>query len=265
MRETVPVSVIIPCYNASKTIGRAIASVLAQTVLPCEIIIVDDKSVDNTLEVVREIIKKIEDKVPVAIFCNEINKGAGESRNIGWDAAKGEYIAFLDSDDAWFGDKLETQYRIMDNDKDISLSFHKIGLNNAKKACSEPAKCYVMSKYVALYKNMISTPGVMVKRNITHRFKLGKRYSEDAWLWCQILWDDMKVVRIDRELGRVFKYYYGESGLSGNMWAMEKGELGNYLYLFREGKIGIFLFTSASIFSLIKFIRRLVLKVCTCR
>lgn len=98
------VSIIMPTYNREKTIKRAIDSILEQTYQDFEIIIVDDNSKDNT----EQIVKSIEDRRIIYIR-NEENKGANASRNIGIEMARGEYIAFQDSDDEWLKEKLEYQ------------------------------------------------------------------------------------------------------------------------------------------------------------
>ena len=98
------VSVIIPTYNRSRTILRAIKSVLNQTYKNIEVIIVDDASTDNT----EEIVKGLND--PRIIYIkHETNKGGAAARNTGIKLAKSEYIAFQDSDDEWYPEKLQLQ------------------------------------------------------------------------------------------------------------------------------------------------------------
>ncbi len=97
------VSVIIPTYNRASLIKRSIMSVLNQTYNNLELIIVDDGSTDNT----EEIVKSIKDER--IVYIKQPNKGACAARNNGIDYAKGEYIAFQDSDDVWHINKLERQ------------------------------------------------------------------------------------------------------------------------------------------------------------
>lgn len=100
------VSVIIPVYNREKTIERAIDSVLSQTYTNFEIIIVDDNSTDNTMSLV----SRYENNEPrIRHVQHNKNKGAQAARNTGIKMAKGEWIAFLDSDDEWLPQKLELQ------------------------------------------------------------------------------------------------------------------------------------------------------------
>ena len=109
------VSVIIPTYNGSNTILRAINSVLNQTYSNLELIIVDDCSKDNTFEVV----KNVKDK-RVKVLRHKKNRGGSAARNTGIKEAKGEYIAFLDDDDEWLSEKVEKQVEYLKN-KESSL------------------------------------------------------------------------------------------------------------------------------------------------
>ena len=98
------VSVIIPTYNRAHLIGRSIQSVLNQTYQDFEIIIVDDGSTDDTEDVIRN----FNDSRIIYIRHKE-NKGPSAARNTGIKASKGEFIAFQDSDDEWFPEKLDKQ------------------------------------------------------------------------------------------------------------------------------------------------------------
>lgn len=110
MRYHPLVSVIIPVYNREKTIVRALRSVLNQTYANYEIIVVNDGSTDGSLSLIRSF---VDDRITV-ISLSE-NHGASFARNIGMTEAKGEYIAFQDSDDEWLADKLEIQVDYMFN------------------------------------------------------------------------------------------------------------------------------------------------------
>jgi glycosyltransferase involved in cell wall biosynthesis len=98
------VSVIIPTYNRAHLVLRAIQSVLSQTFADFELIVVDDGSVDNR----REAVARFDDP-RIQYIRLERNRGLGAARNVDTDAARGEYIAFLDSDDEWLESKLAEQ------------------------------------------------------------------------------------------------------------------------------------------------------------
>jgi len=106
------VSIIIPVYNSERYLSKAIESALAQTWPNKEIIIVDDKSTDNSLELINSFENKI-----VKISRQE-NGGASAARNDGLTAAKGDYIQFLDSDDILSADKVEMQVKSLNNTTD---------------------------------------------------------------------------------------------------------------------------------------------------
>ena len=114
------VSVIIPTYNREKTILRAVSSVLNQTYGDLELIVVDDCSTDKT----EEIVKSIEDSRVIFVKL-EKNSGACVARNTGIAMARGEYIAFQDSDDEWLSNKLEKQLEYL-NKTGADVTFHKV-------------------------------------------------------------------------------------------------------------------------------------------
>ena len=103
------ISVIIPTYNRAHTLSRAVESVLVQSLRADEIVIVDDGSEDHTAELVRR-------RFPQCRYVHQLNQGVSAARNCGIRAAKGDWIALLDSDDAWLPDKLQRQCRqLQDN------------------------------------------------------------------------------------------------------------------------------------------------------
>ncbi|MEH2919970.1 glycosyltransferase family 2 protein [Samsonia erythrinae] len=106
------VSIIMPTYNSESTLEESINSILLQTYNNWELIVTDDCSDDSTLEILKKF-SEIDNRIK--FFLNEKNMGAGFSRNKSIEAAKGDYIAFLDSDDLWLPEKLEKQINFMRN------------------------------------------------------------------------------------------------------------------------------------------------------
>tara|TARA_Y100001970_G_C14061146_1_gene764231 strand:- start:231 stop:1076 length:846 start_codon:yes stop_codon:yes gene_type:complete len=102
------VSVIIPTYNRKNLLKRALHSVISQTFVPQEIIVVDDGSSDRTKDWVSE-------KFPDVRYIYQDNSGVSSARNAGIKEAKGSWIAFLDSDDEWMPNKLEQQKRVINS------------------------------------------------------------------------------------------------------------------------------------------------------
>ena len=108
------VSVIIPTYNRAQYICEAVDSVLAQTYRNIEVIVVDDGSTDNTEEILRQYDSKIK-----YVFQN--NAGPSAARNNGIKQARGDLLAFLDSDDIWLPEKLERQVQLMKQSRNTGL------------------------------------------------------------------------------------------------------------------------------------------------
>jgi glycosyltransferase involved in cell wall biosynthesis len=114
------VSVITPCYNSAEYIVQTIESVLIQTYQKWEMIIIDDCSVDNSVEIIFTYQKK--DR-RIKLYKTEKCTGSPiEPRNMGIENASGQYIAFLDSDDVWLPNKLENQTKLFNN-KDVGIVY----------------------------------------------------------------------------------------------------------------------------------------------
>ena len=186
--------------------------------------------------------------------------GPGAARNFGWDSACGEYIAFLDSDDSWHPQKLEIQYKFMSQYLDIDISGHYCIYNkNLMSLENEPfpsVDFVIINRYLLLFKNPFSTPTIMLKKSLPHRFSLNSRYAEDIFLWQRLAFADFKVAHINSTLAYVHKPFYGVGGMSAKLWEMEKGELNNLRSLKKTNIIGWLIYISAVTFSLLKYIRR---------
>ena len=110
-KEERKVSIIMPVYNASGTVRSTVNSVLRQSYRNFELLIIDDCSKDDSLSIVRHYEQADE---RVRVIENPRNMGVAFSRNAGIQAASGEYIAFLDSDDVWLEDKLARQVSLLE-------------------------------------------------------------------------------------------------------------------------------------------------------
>lgn len=117
------VSIIIPTYNRSKYICRAIDSALAQTYPETEIIVIDDGSTDDTPSVLKPYMPKIK-------YVHQQNGGISAARNRGIKESAGKYIAFLDSDDQWAPQKLAIQVAILEKDPKIGIVHNKLIIVN---------------------------------------------------------------------------------------------------------------------------------------
>ena len=109
------ISIIIPTFNRAHCIGRALASVKAQGKRELEVIIGDDASTDDTVAVVKSLMPEAK------VVCLSVNQGAAAARNAALKLAKGDLIAFLDSDDEWLPGKLEKQIRFLRENEEVGL------------------------------------------------------------------------------------------------------------------------------------------------
>lgn len=182
VKEKELVSVIMPCYNAALYIKEAIESVLNQTYQNFQLIIIDDLSSDESMNIINSY-----DDPRIKIIQLSVNSGAGVSRNKGIEAARGRFIAFLDSDDLWRPNKLEVQIKFM-TDKKCALSYSQY----QKFSSAGKGKIVIPPETVTyselLYCNVI---GCLTAIYDTH--VLGKQYMplirkrQDMALWLKIL------------------------------------------------------------------------------
>ncbi len=128
MAKSPLVSVIIPTYNRSRMVQRAIRSVLNQTMPQFELIIVDDGSTDNTQDVLATYTDP-----RISVYVHPENLGCSTARNTGWQASKGKFIAFLDSDDAWLPKKLEKQLALFAKTNTPELGAVSCGVLNIQE------------------------------------------------------------------------------------------------------------------------------------
>ncbi len=224
-----PVAVIIPCFNAAATLPRAISSVLSQSTLPQQIIFVDDASTDNTKQIIEKFCAEHSQFSVVKVYL-ATNLGAASARNHGWARATVPFIAFLDCDDGWHPQKLEIQWSWLAAHPEVMLCGHEcvVTTESAESAQLLVPEQLSITMYPAssfLLKNRLSTPSVMLRTAIPERFVDGKRYSEDYLLWVQIAMNYGAIAFIRAPLAFLYKSKFGDSGLSANLWQMQRGEL----------------------------------------
>ena len=169
-------------YNSENFISETIHSVLNQTFSDWELILIDDTSIDSTLEIVAPMIEKHSN---IKLFKNQTNQGAAISRNIGITEANGKFITFLDADDVWNPEKLERQITFMKaKNCDVSFSSYQL-INEQGKPLNKTVKALPVLKYQKLLKsNYIGN-----LTGIYHAETLGKiatpnlRKRQDWLLW----------------------------------------------------------------------------------
>ncbi|MCV9884745.1 teichuronic acid biosynthesis protein TuaG [Metabacillus halosaccharovorans] len=211
--ENIPcVSIVTPSYNSSKYIEETVQSVKEQTFTNWEMIIVDDCSKDDTREILNKLSKE-DSRIKVILL--QTNSGAAVARNTAIEAARGKYIAFLDSDDLWLPQKLEKQLKFMEKN-DIIFSFTKYDVmdedgNNLNKPVSVPESI----DYHGLLKNtIIGCLTVMINIEKLGKMKMPEiRTRQDFAFWLSILRKGHKAFGINETLAR---YRYVSDSISSN-------------------------------------------------
>ncbi len=182
------ISVVIPVYNAEKTIRETIDSVMSQTFKDYEIILVDDNSRDKSLKMISDY---IEDHPCIRVFANVQNYGPGKCRNIGIAAAKGEYIAFLDADDKWKEDKLEKQLELAKDHPEAVLFYTGSTIidDSGRVLMDHLEVKEEVTRRELLKQNIIPCSSVMVKKNVLKdsAFSDDRKCHEDLLCWLEIL------------------------------------------------------------------------------
>ncbi len=260
MVNIVPVSVIVPCYNCLATIGRAIESILSQTLSPKELILINDASQDGSIG----IINHYRDRYPdwIKIINLKTNVGAASARNAGWEIASCPYIAFLDADDSWHPKKIEIQYAFMKANAKADVVGHLYGLainNNYPELNTDNSnfKIREINANMLLFKNYFSTPCVMIKKDLKFKFEENKRHSEDLFLWQNLALSGANMLRIEIRLAYIHKSVYNDHGLNSELFKMESAELMNILIHFKNKKIRLHIFILSVVYSILKFMVRL--------
>lgn len=246
-------SVVIPAYNAEKTICRAIDSVLAQAYRAHEIIVINDASTDCTEQLIQTNYNG-----KITYISQSENSGSSATRNLGMNAATGDYITFLDADDTWHVQKLLFVNNILVGRPDIHLIFHPY--TQADINVKMPEKNILVKKLPfikMLPANPIATSCAIVKNQADFRFDESMRYTEDYDLWLQIGYR-YGIYYIDFPFTQIFRPFLSEGGISANRWKMRKGEMKAYKGLLRLNMLFLFLLPFLLLFSLAKHLYKIV-------
>lgn len=211
------ISVIIPVYNRPNLIKRAVDSVLSQTEPPLEIIVVDDGSTDETAELLHAYGTQLK-------VIRQENQGVSAARNRGIEAARGDWIAFLDSDDAWLPEKLKMvrefhqqnpSYQIFQNEE-IWIR-HGRRVNPRKKHQKYGGWIFRQSLPLCI----VSPSAVIIKRHVFKKvgtFDESFPVCEDYDLWLRI--SRQYPIGLDPRPG-IIKYGGHDDQLSRKYWGMD--------------------------------------------
>ena len=185
MKNDILISVVMPNYNGHRFVEQAIDSVLSQTYQNFELLIVDDCSEDDSLQLIK---RKTQSDSRIRVIALEDNAGVANARNVGIKEAKGEYIALLDNDDLWTKDKLERQLAIAEKGADIVYcSYDFIDEQNSpiKKPFIVPQQTN-FNKMLASSVISCSTSFIKTELMQAHPFN-ADFYHEDYVLWMELL------------------------------------------------------------------------------
>lgn len=206
------ISIIMAAYNAEKTIEQAINSVLSQTYTNFELLVVNDCSKDRTVELVKDIVAK---DSRVHLISNVKNSGVSYTRKHGLEEAKGDWIAILDSDDAWEPEKLEKQIELQRR-TNADLLFTGSAFMDSE---GHPIDWYLHAPKEVTYRqllkqNVLSNSSALVRKELyAKHYAIGDGMHEDFAIWLSILKKGTKAYGVDEPL---LIYRIAKSSKSGN-------------------------------------------------
>lgn len=184
------ISVIIPLYNKVGSVACSLRSVLAQTLPPLEIIVVDDGSTDGSADVVNAIMRENPD-APIRLVC-QTNAGVSAARNRAIAEASGEYVALLDADDRWEENHIERAAAMIERfpDCDIYASSFRVDDGYNITDGDTPAVEGVVDFFALSLKQYVAIPSATVLRRsatvAAGGFPEGMRMGEDQYLWTKM-------------------------------------------------------------------------------
>ena len=206
------ISIIMAAYNAEKTIEQAINSVLSQTYTNFELLVVNDCSKDRTVELVKDIVAK---DSRVRLISNVKNSGVSYTRKHGLEEAKGDWIAILDSDDAWEPEKLEKQIELQRR-TNADLLFTGSAFMDSE---GHPIDWYLHAPKEVTYRqllkqNVLSNSSALVRKELyAKHYAIGDGMHENFAIWLSILKKGTKAYGVDEPL---LIYRIAKSSKSGN-------------------------------------------------
>lgn len=178
------VSIIMPCYNGEKYISEAIKSVINQTFQDWELLVVDDNSTDNSVNLINSF---IQNDTRIKLLHTEKSTGfPATPRNLGIKQAQGRYIAFLDCDDVWLPTKLEKQLPLLNGKNAVCYSYYE-------KIAEDGKRTNRILKFPSLttYKNLLKTCVIGNLTGIYDTQLVGKVYQKEIYQEDYVMWLDI--------------------------------------------------------------------------
>lgn len=212
------ISVITPSYNSARFLEETIKSVIAQSYMNWEMIIVDDCSTDNSLDIIKVFSKK-DDRIHYLQLSE--NSGAAVARNTAIRESNGRFIAFLDSDDQWFPEKLEEQYEFMQK-YNLAFSYTSyINMDENGVVNDTVVKVPAEVNYKQLLRqNVIGCLTVMLNKEMIGDIEMVNiRTRQDYVLWLELCKRGFRAVGLQKPLS---KYREVNNSVSSNKWKMAK-------------------------------------------
>ena len=206
------VSVVVPAHNARVTLARALRSIDGQTYRNIEVLLVDDASVDGTSEIARETSKDWRE-IGLTVVRSERQSGVSAARNKAIELARGEFIAFLDSDDEWLPEKTSIQIAALKGDPDLAfVSCEPIVVSYGKREImtihGSAERANGAEGWKTLLKTAcIATPSVIVRRSALSAaggFDASLQVAEDQDLWIRLALGG-PIRHLEDRLVRVFR------------------------------------------------------------
>lgn len=204
------VSVVMPAHNSESLLQESVRSVMAQTYADWELLIVDDASTDRTLTMAREL--ALSDG-RIRVIEMERNGGVAAARNTGIRAATGQYLAFLDSDDLWLPEKLQTQVQFMQQ-SGAAFSFTQYRRFGRDGSLSKPVRVPSRVNHRQLLRgNVIGCLTVLIDRSRISEVEMPSTKHEDYVTWLGLLRSGGEALGLPQDLAR---YRVSSTSVSGN-------------------------------------------------
>ncbi len=193
------VSIIMPAYNCGDFIGTTLESVMSQTYKNWEVIIVDDCSKDNTTEVVKLYSLK---NPRIKYYKLDTNSGAAVARNKAIDLASGKYMAFLDSDDVWFPEKLSKQVKFMKNNNYSFSCTSYTKIDDKGNFLNRIIEAKIKSNYNGLLKTCPGNSTVIYDAEALGKIKIPNiKKRNDYVMWLQVIKKSKYIYGLKEPLG----------------------------------------------------------------
>lgn len=235
------ISAVVPAYNAIKYLEKAILSLVNQTEKPDEIIIVDDGSQDNTLELINKLAVKYK---CIKVIEQKKNFGVSIARNVAINRASGDWVLFLDADDECSETLLETYIQEIEKGSFEAIYSSYYQINEVSQIVSEPIVGRSLNSTQGfcdiLVRNPIISPsGLLIKRKTLldlEGFDTSMRLNEDVDLWVRLLDEGCKIKHVEQPLSFIRRHRNNTTSNMTKSHSAEKEILNKYEFSYIEKK-----------------------------